>query len=236
MSKSIVLKRNDNDDAKLQQMQSLQPKALLQYEYSSALGNAKLDLGNVDYVLATGGHGNFINRKPTKFNGADMDNFKKWIGNLKGTAKAFILDTCFSSALCPVFIKFVPVGGAVVCAHGSGEGWAGSFNTGNGTRTVGAILSGIIDSAVSLFGADSGATSISLLLNKPHGKTLFTVNSGTARRSTLDKKKSFFMDTDEEIELKELDLYLRREGVMVTPVETDKLKTLLTENLKMTIM
>ena len=141
-----------------------------------------------------------------------------------GRAASSILDTCFSSALSPVFIKFVPVGGAVVCADG--------FTTANGMRTVGSILNAVIDN----YGALVGSSSISLLLNKPHGKTLFTTNSGKARRATLDTKKEYSMDTDTKIELKELDLYLRREGVMVTPVEADKLKTLLTENLKMTVM
>lgn len=232
MSKSIVLKRNTGDDAKLAQMQALKPVTLLQYQFAAGLGGASLDLANVDYVLVTGGHGDFINKKPSKFNDADITNFRSWVGNLKGKAKAFILDTCFSSALCGEFLKFLPTGGAVVCAHGSGEGWAEGFTTANGTRTVGAILCDVVDN----YGSLVGASSISLLLNKPHGKVLFTTNSGTARRQTLDTKQMFGMDADTEIELKELDIYLRREGIMVTPIEAGQLKTLLGDNLKMTIL
>lgn len=232
MSKSIVLKRNNNDDAKYNQLKSLNPVRMLTYNNSANFGTSKMDLGNVDYVLFTGGHGNFMASRPTQFNDASIDDTRRWMKGVNGTAKAMILDTCFSSALCEDFIRFVPTGGAVVCAHGSGEGWAGAFNTDNGTKTVGEVLCGIVDASFEL----TGAPSIALMLNKPHQRNLFTCNSGATRGQTLAMKGMFGMDHDTAVELKELDIYLSHKGIMVTPMTRDQLKSYLKAVLPMKVM
>ncbi len=232
MSKSIVLKRNSGDGAKLAQMQALQPVAMVQYSNGDALGCQKNDLGAVDYVLATGGHGDFNGKKPTKSNDADIDNFKKWVGNLTCKSRAFILDTCFSSALSGKFLDYLPNGGVVVCAHGSGEGWAEGFSAANGTRTVGSVMSDIVDN----YSAMIGAPSIAVLLKKPSQKLLYTMNSGAVRGATVQTKAAFGMDGDTEVELKELDLYLRMEGINVTPTTPSDLKGMLAKTLDMTVM
>src|SRR4051812_41473672 len=127
-SKAIVLKRNDDDTAKCNALQALQPRVFVEYTGQSQLAGMITDFGTLDYLLVTGGHGDFRSGRPTKFNDADITSARKWIGTMNGSFRAIILDTCFSSALVAPFLRFVPNGGCVVCAHGTGEGWASAFS------------------------------------------------------------------------------------------------------------
>lgn len=237
-SKVVVLKRNDGDNPKLQQLVGINPIKIIEYNNGTQLAGFKNDLGKVDYLLVTGGHGDFINRKPTKFNDADIISAKTWIKNLKGSFKAIILDTCFSCALAGMFTKFLPNGGCLVCAYGTGEGWTMGFSSANGAKTVGSILSTVVDGSASL-GTAMGMTmvsSIGIMVKKPTTyQLLYTSNAGATRGDNLQTRGTFGMEADTEQELKEVDLYLRRDLVNVTPTDDATLKKLLNDNLTMSV-
>lgn len=234
-NKVVVLKRNSGDQQKLNQLTAINPMKIVEYSNGATLGGFKNDFGKIDYLLVTGGHGDFQNRKPSSFNGADIDHARAWIKNLKGTSKAIILDTCFSSALAGMFIDLLPNGGCLVCAYGTGEGWAMGFSSANGTKTVGSILSTIVDNS-SAFGGGM-VSSIGVMIKKPTTyQTLYTSNAGASRGGNLQTRSAMGMEADTAIELKEVDLYLRRDNVNVTPTSDAQLKKLLNSSLTMKVV
>jgi hypothetical protein len=238
-SKVVVLKRNAGDDAKLQQLTAINPIKLIEYSNGAQLAGFKNDLGKIDYLLVTGGHGDFQNRKPSKFNDADIVSTRTWIKNLKGTFKAIILDTCFSCALAGMFTKFLPNGGCLVCAYGTGEGWTIGFSSANGANSVGSILSTVVDGSADLGSAMNMTmvSSIGVLIKKPTTyQLLYTSNAGATRGENLQSRTTFGMEADTEQELKEVDLYLRRDLVNVTPTDDATLKKLLNDSLTMTVV
>ncbi|MGH7107688.1 MAG: hypothetical protein ACREF0_05885 [Acetobacteraceae bacterium] len=239
-TKGIVLKRNDKDQPKFDQLNALQPNKVITYANTLGLATAGGDFGSLDYLLVTGGHGDFQSGKPSKFNDATIDDAKKWIKSISGTFKAIILDTCFSSALAASFLPFLPNGGCIVCAHGTGEGWAGAFSTANGKKTVGTVLAAVVNGTSDLFGAISPGSasysSVSLAIRKPINQLLYTANAGPNRGKGIATRDGVGMEVDTEIELKEVDLYLRRDRIDVVAVSDSELVKLLTDNLTMTVV
>lgn len=231
--KAVVLKRNSGDAAKVKQLKGISPIKWFEYTSASQMANDKTDFGAIDYLLVTGGHGDFANHKPTKFNDADIVSARSWIGNIKGTFKIILLDTCFSSALAGAFLKFIPDGGCIVCAHGTGEGWADGFNTANKDKTIGQVL----EEVVANFDAITGSfSSISLAIKKPNNQLLYTANGGANRGVGLANRSDIGMEADTEIELKEVDMYLKRDGISVVEKSKDDLIALLKEHLKVSVV
>lgn len=231
--KAVVLKRNSGDAAKVTQLKGISPIKWFEYTSASQMANDKTDFGAIDYILVTGGHGDFVNNKPTKFNDADIGSARQWIGNIKGSFKIILLDTCFSSALAGAFMKFLPYGGCVVCAHGTGEGWASGFTAANKDKTIGAVLEEVVTNFESFIGSFS---SISLAIKKPDNQLLYTANGGANRGVGLANRSGIGMEADTEIELKEVDMYLKRDGISVVEKPNDELIALLKEHLKITIV
>lgn len=184
-------------------------------------------------MLVTGGHGDFVNKKPSKFNDADIVSAKKWISNVKGTFKVIVLDTCFSSALTGSFLPFLSNGGCLVCAHGTAEGWADGFVTGNNTRTIGELLADVIDNFGNL---GVGFASVSLAIKKPMNQLLYTGNGGADRKPGLVARDNMGMQADTELELREVDIYLARDRIDVVATKPDALKKMLKENITTTIV
>src|SRR5262249_15162069 len=116
-SKGIVLKRNDRDEEKLNALNALAPLVFVEYRGASQPAGMATNFGQLDYLLVTGGHGDFQNKQPTTFNDAEIPSTKTWIANSKGEIEAIILDTCFSSAVAASFLKFLTPDGCLVCAH-----------------------------------------------------------------------------------------------------------------------
>lgn len=231
-SKAIVLKRNSNDAAKLKALQGLAPQFMVEYSSGGQLAAMTNNFGTLDYLLVTGGHGDFVNKKPSKFNDADIVSAKKWISNVKGTFKVIVLDTCFSSALAGSFLPFLTNGGSLVCAHGTAEGWADGFVTGNNTRTIGELLADVVDN----FGGLGSFASVSLAIKKPINQLLYTGNAGTDRKDGLNARANMDMEVDSELELKEVDIYLARDRIDVVATKPDALKKLLKETITTTIV
>lgn len=232
-SKVIVLKRNSGDEAKMKQLAALKPTQMLQYTSAQQLSTLMSNVGSASYLLVTGGHGDFKSGKPSKFNDADIPSTEQWVGTLNGPFDAIILDTCFSSALAGLFIPLLGTGGCLVCAHGTGEGWAGGFSAENGTRTVGAVLADVIDNFSSVIGA---CTSISLAIKTGNSQSLYTANAGNARSKGLKAREGIGMEVDTEAELLEVDKYLQASGITVIEKSDAELANMLKENLTMTIV
>lgn len=232
-SKAIVIKRNSGDTPKYDQLKALNPAKLVEYANGSSLSQFKTAFGKLDYLLVTGGHGDFVSGKPSELNGADISSAKTWISNMSGTFKAIILDTCFTVALTPVFLPFVANGGAVVSAYGTGEGWADGFSTANGARTVGDVLADIVGN-VSGFSA-AMVSSLSIAVKKPNNQLVYTANGGMARGANLGERDGMGMETDTTEELKQVDQYLMMNRITISTVTSTQLATMLRHNLTMTI-
>lgn len=232
-NKIVVLQRNKGDDAKLQNIKKLlNPLKIVEYQANATI--PPVQGSNIDYVLFTGGHGNFIASQPTQLNGTTAANARKWLGESSGLeADAFILDTCFSSAFVPAFSGMIPVGGAIVCAHGSGEGFTDALlNANNAGKTVGVALGGIVDGVTEM---GLGFTSLSLYVRSQKGLKLYTINGGENRDSGLQTRGNFGMDHDSADELGQLDRFLMGKLIAIEVVTPDALKAKLKENLKMTV-
>ncbi|MFC6486402.1 hypothetical protein [Nitratireductor sp. GCM10026969] len=232
-SKAVVLKRNSGDDAKRRALLGIGPTPLIEFTASGKLSTDKKFVGSLDYLLLTGGHGNFVNSRPTQCNGTTVEDTNRWAFGVSGQFKAIILDTCFSSALLATFLPMVPYGGCVVCAHGSGEGWAEGFTAANGNKSVGEIL------CQSVKGMDElGLVSnMAIAVRKPTNQLLYTMNGGAKRRPALDQRDMFGMDRDSEIELKQLDVYLFGNQISVIEAQgLSHMKTMLANWLPMKIV
>ena len=127
----------------------------------------------------------------------------------------------------------IPVGGAIVCAHGSGEGFTDALvNENNAGKTVGVALGGIVDGVTDI---GLGFTSLSLYIRSQKGLKLYTTNGGTNRDAGLQTRGNFGMDHDSAEELGQLDRFLMGKLIAIEVVTPDALKAKLKENLKMTV-
>lgn len=232
-TKAILLKRNPDDAAKFRQMRALRPNDFAFYREASMCPAALKFEGTADYLLVTGGHGDFVGGGPTKFNDLSAAMARMWIRKLRGDYEAIILDTCFSSAFCPEFLGHLPMGGYIVCAHGSGEGWAMAFDSAHPNRTVGEALSTVIDNCD---GMGLGFSSISLLCRLGTGLILYTANAGGTRTAGLATRTAYGMDHDTPAELAQLDAYLQKKWIVVHHMSNRDLKARLKQNLKMTVL
>ncbi|MCU0986067.1 MAG: hypothetical protein MUC89_14180 [Acetobacteraceae bacterium] len=232
-SKAILLKRNPSDDAKHAALMALNPVQMVTYTATNAIPAAITVADTADYLLVTGGHGDFVASAPTKFNDLPVAMAKPWIASLKGDFHAIILDTCFSSAFAPSFLGHLEMGGYIVCAHGSGEGWAMGFDASDPNKTVGDALAGVVGSAD---GMGLGYSSISLLQRGDKGLRLLTANTGATRTAGLTAREGMGMDHDNAAELAQLDSYLGRFNILVQPIANAELQTRLRQALKMPVL
>jgi hypothetical protein len=230
-SKVVLLKRNAGDDEQYNRLQAIQPSFLLSYSSGSELALLPSDFGNQDYLLVTGGHGDFRNGTPTKFNDSDIKNAMTWIKGVKGSFKGIILDTCYSAALAGSFLPLLPNGGCLVCAYGPGEGYR-QFLLENPNKTVGAALSILIDNAY------YGPTTMGIVIRKPVNPLLHTgmFSEGGEAGLVLRPQVGMEVDGDESINALTMSLYLRRDGITVVETGNDKLKEYLTTSLTMTVV
>ncbi len=231
-TKAILLKRNGNDGAKYDALMKLNPVQMVTYTAPTTIPSALSVTGTADYLLVTGGHGDFIASEPTKFNDLPVAIAKSWIASLDGEFQAVVLDTCFSSAFAPFFLGHVPMGGHIVCAHGSGEGWAGGFDAGRTDDTVGDVLAEVVGNVDAM---GLGFSSVSLLQRSDKGLVLYTANSGTTRTSGLSTRGDFGMDHDSATELAQLDSYLARRNILVRPISNSDLRTRLKQMLTLPV-
>lgn len=232
-TKAILLKRNPKDDAKHTALMALNPVQLVGYSVTTAKPAAISVTGTADYLLVTGGHGDFVANAPTKFNDLPMAMAKPWIASLNGEFQAIVLDTCFSSGVAPSFLGNLPMGGYIVCAHGSGEGWAMGFDAGKPDTTVGEALAEIVGNAD---GMGLGYSSVSLLQRSSNGLFLYTANSGPSRTSGLSTRTDFGMDHDSATELDQLDSFLMRMNILVKPLSNAELQKRLKQALTMPVL
>lgn len=232
-NKVVVLKRNHNDGAKWTALNGIMPSHFLEYTSRSQLASLRTDLGTRDYLLVTGGHGDFQNGKPSKFNDATIKDAMTWVKGIQGRFKAVILDTCFSAALAGAFLPLIPNGGCLVCAYGTGEGWADGFSVQNQSRTVGAVLGDVVTNFQSLTGSWS---SIAVAIKKPTNQLLHTGNAGAGRKAGLQAREGIGMETDTEEELRQMDFYLARDRISVVEATPDALRTMLADNLAMMVV
>jgi hypothetical protein len=173
------------DAAKYTALMALNPLKMVTYTATNLIPPPIEVAETADYLLVTGGHGDFLASAPTKFDDLPVAMAKPWISSLKGEFEAIILDTCFSSAFAPSFVGHLPMGGHVVCAHGSGEGRAGGFDAGKPNETEGDVLAEVVGN---MDGMGLGYSSISLLQRSSQGMRLYTANTGHARTSGLSAR------------------------------------------------
>jgi hypothetical protein len=237
-TKAVVLKRNPNDKAKQQQLAAIKPLLLVEYGGSGLLSNTAKDFGNLDYLLVTGGHGDFAVSQPTKFNDTTMDDAGKWVAASAGQFKAVILDTCFSSAMLPVIMPLVQPGGCVVCAHGTGEGWAMGFDKSNANKSVADVLGDIVDNATGMGLIPSIAFTVKPTAEHQTAiQIVHTMNAGTQRKSGRATKLDYGMEADSEVELEQLDMYLFKSNFKIEETQGgEQLKMLLGKKLTMSII
>jgi hypothetical protein len=236
MSKKIVLlQRNKGDDAKANAIGAkLKPLWTCNYNENGVPPTPPQTVqGEIDYLLVTGGHGDFVSGQPAKLNGLAPASARKWAGALGAEFDAIVLDTCFSTSFIPAFLGNLRLGGCIVCAHGSGEGWTqGLLDLADKGKSVGEALSATVE------GVDSmglGYSSISLIVRGTSGLKLFTANAGSTRKSGLGTRSSFGMDHDSEKELDQLDRFLLGRNILVEQVDNGALKTKLERHLAMDI-
>ena len=235
-TKVVALQANDGDATKICAIQDvLKPLHTIYYKEGGPIPEFPGKLGSsLDYLLFTGGHGNFVNNAPSKLNGLNPAVVKTWVNTVNSEFDAIILDTCFSSSFIPTFSPLVAMGGAIVCAHGSGEGFTGSLvDPANAGKTVGAALADMADNAVSGLGLHF--TSLSLFVRTMAGLKLYTTNAGTQRSDGLQARSNMDMDADSAKELGQLDRYLIGKLIAVETVTLDGLKVKLRNHLPMVI-
>lgn len=85
--------------------------------------------GEIDYLVMSGSHGNFIGTKPTQLNGLSVDVAEVLLGklmSLKITAWSVVLDCCFSAGFLPTYSSLLVTGrtkpGTILCHYGSASG------------------------------------------------------------------------------------------------------------------
>lgn len=85
--------------------------------------------GEIDYVVMSGSHGNFIGSEPTQLNGLKADVAETVIGKLMSLgicAWAVVLDCCFSAGFVPtaqaLLVKGRTKPGTILCHYGSASG------------------------------------------------------------------------------------------------------------------
>jgi hypothetical protein len=235
-TKVVALQANDGDAAKIFDIQDvLKPLHTIYYKEGGPIPDFPKNVGgSVDYLLFTGGHGNFVNAAPTKMNGLNTDAVKKWANSVTAEFDAIILDTCFSSSFIPVFSPLLKMGGSIVCAHGSGEGFTtGLTDRANIGRSVGEALADIADNAIASFGLEY--TSLSLYTRTMGGLRVYTTNAGSQRSNGLAMRNNMGMDADSAQELGELDRFLIGKLIAVEKVDLSGLKVKLTKQLDMVI-
>jgi hypothetical protein len=233
--KVVVLQKNNGDTAKRKAIQDrLHPLQTIYYSENGPIPDfpANAD-GELDYLLFTGGHGNFKCGAPTQMNGLNTAAVRRWTASIDTEFGAIILDTCFSSSFIPVFAQHIPMGGAIVCAHGSGEGFTDALvNPDNAGKSVGEALTGVVDG---ISGLGLGFTSLSLYVRTAGGLKLVTSNGGKQRSDGLTTRSNYGMDSDGEGELSELDAFLFGKLIAVEVVSLDALKIKLIRHLPMRV-
>jgi len=237
MSRKMVLfQTNKGDEQKFKDITNkIRPEYFIRYQANQQARVPRVE-GTWDYLLATGGHGNFQFGKPTQLNGMRAKQARAWAIDVpsKLSFRALVLDTCFSSAFIPDLVHMLELGGSIVCAHGSGEGWTeGLLNNARDGLTVGQALGMTIDGTVDL---GLQYSSVSLFVRVPVGKPkLYTMNYANPRKQGLTARSNMAMDHDTIKELRELDRYLEASGIEIELVNKQRLKDLVENHLDMNI-
>jgi hypothetical protein len=234
-TKIVALQENDNDAAKIFAIQeTLKPLRTIYYKEGATVADSIDGVGDsVDYLLFTGGHGDFVNAAPAKLNGLKPDAVKRWLAKVDTKFDAIILDTCFSSSFVPTFAGHLEMGGAIVCAHGSGEGFTDALlNPQNKGKSVGEAL-GTVTNGIGDLGLSF--TSLSLYVRSGQGMKLYTTNAGQQRSDGLSTRQNFGMDADSAAELGQLDGFLIGKLVAIEPVTLDGLRVKLKNHITMAI-
>lgn len=233
-TKVVAFQRNPNDHARVNAIQTnLAPLATVYYNEHGPIAPFPNLKGQLDYLLFTGGHGNFRDAAPTQMNGLSVAAVREWAATIASEFDAIILDTCFSSSFIPIFSPHVRIGGAIVCAHGSGEGFTDALvNPANSGRSVGAALSGLADG---ISGLGLSFTSLSLYVRSARGLRLYTTNGGAQRSDGLAARGNYGMDADSADELGQLDRFLIGRLVAVEVVTLADLQVKLANHLDMVI-
>lgn len=85
--------------------------------------------GEIDYIVMSGSHGNFIGAAPTQLNGLTADVAETLLAQLMSlgiTAWAVVLDCCFSAGFVPTYRSLLVTGrtkpGVIICHYGSASG------------------------------------------------------------------------------------------------------------------
>lgn len=233
-TKVVALQRNPHDEEKVKAIQQmLSPLSTLYYEAHGPIAPFPDLMDKLDYLLFTGGHGNFIDAAPTLMNGLGLAAVKAWAATLTSEFDAIILDTCFSSSFIPIFSPHIRIGGAIVCAHGSGEGFTSTLtDPSNRGKAIGVALADLAHNVVS--GLEASYTSLSIYVRSPRGIKLFTTNGGTQRSDGMQAHENMGI-ADPVKELDQLDRFLIGKLVGVEVLSLEDLKTKLKNHLKMVI-
>lgn len=234
----VVLQSNENDAGRIQTIQDvLRPSRTIYHKEGAPMIDIPPPVGRMDYLLFTGGHGAFKNDAPTKVSGLFENVIRKWINGIGNTItfKTIILDTCFSSSFIIHFAGLLQVGGVIVCAHGSGEGFVDALiNPMNRNKSVGEALGGIVD-GVSDFDWHYTSLSLAMRYGNDSPLMLYTTNEGENRRRGLRIRNDNGVGTDSSLELGKLDSFLRTQGVMINGVSLDALKAMLASRISIGI-
>lgn len=237
-NKIVILQRNAKDDEAVYQIETyIKPIKLITHEKNGLVPSLpSVTTTTLDYILFTGGHGAFNSGTSRSMDGITPQRAQSWIqafpNALKGKVNAIILDTCFTSSFVSMFSELLPVGGAIVCAHGTCDGYRGILTNSEYTgKTVGVALSDFIDNLL-IF--QQSYITLSIYVKEQSGGRLYTNNQGNDRTSgLLAMAGETGNDTPEKLE--QLDSFVTQKSITIEGVGVSALQSKLKQQLTMSI-
>ncbi|MEZ5670297.1 MAG: hypothetical protein R3F55_23285 [Alphaproteobacteria bacterium] len=173
--------------------------------------------GEIDYLVMSGSHGNFIGTKPTQLNGLGVDAAQELLAKLMSlsiSAWTIVLDCCFSAGFVPDYRSLLVTGrtkpGTILCHYGSASGTMTS-ELGSSMYTVQRAAKGQFGS----LGEMTDFVSLGIYVDGKTAKKLYVKSVANLDQASSDYVGLISGGSSEAADVRGLMNYLKTQGIEV---------------------